>query len=134
MVAEDATGPIQYFFENLASEARAQHPEAIGEGTKFTLTEGGRADVEFKGADWVLGENIDISEKILDEFDKGARVILIGYDEASNKIKAVPESRFNHDRFDYIEQSIRNQLSKADAKLVPVPVEGGDYIVSAIRL
>jgi hypothetical protein len=134
LLSEQATGAIQYFFEELAEECAAMYEKSVNEGTRFTLQEQGPASIEMKASEWFQRENPEIESGLINEFQNGVGILLGGFDESSGKLKAIPKDRFNDERIDSLESNVEEQLNGSLFRIIPLQIKSGDLTITAVEL
>lgn len=134
LLSEQATGAIQYFFEELSEECAAIYEKSVNEGTRFTLQEQGPASIEMKASEWFQRENPEIESGLINEFQNGVGILLGGFDESSGKLKAIPKDRFNDERIDSLESNVEEQLNGSLFRIIPMQIKSGDLTITAVEL
>jgi hypothetical protein len=134
LLEREADAPICHFFGELADEYLRSHEGTISEGTRVTLREGGPASMELKSPEWFYGaKDRELVDKLTEELDNGAGMVVVGVDENGGKVKGIQKNRFPHERLDGLEQKVRRQSDATQVHVVPVPISGGDITITAMK-
>jgi hypothetical protein len=134
LLNREANAPLCHFFGELADEFLRNHKGTISEGTRVTLREGGPASVELKSPEWFYeGKDYELANKLTEELDNGAGMVVVGVDENGGKVKGIQKNRFPHERLDGLEQQVRKESDAAQVHVVPVPISGGDITITAMK-
>jgi hypothetical protein len=134
LLRQEANAPVCHFFGELADEYLRNHTGTVGEGTRVTLREGGPAAVELKSPEWFYVEDDrDLVDKLVEELDNGAGMVVGGIDEDGGKVKGIQKNRFPHERLEGLEQKVEQQSDAEQIHVVPVPIDGGDLTITAMK-
>jgi hypothetical protein len=134
LLRREADAPISHFFGELAEEYLRNHTGTVGEGMRVTLREGGPASVELKSPEWFYVEDDrDLVNKLVEELDNGAGMVVGGIDEDGGKVKGIQKNRFPHERLEGLEQKVEQQSDAEQIHVVPVPIDGGDLTITAMK-
>jgi len=134
VLQREANAPVCHLFGELADEYLQSHKDAISEGTRVTLREGGPAAVELKSPEWFYEDkDYKLVEKLTDELENGAGMVVIGVDEDGGKVKGLQKNRFPHERLDGLQEKVGREADAKQVHVVPVPINGGDITITATK-
>lgn len=134
VLQREANAPVCHFFDELADEYLRSHRDAISEGTRVTLREGGPASLELKSPEWFYEDkDYKLVEKLTDELENGAGMVVIGVDEDGGKVKGIQKNRFPHERLDGLQEKVGAEADSERVHVVPVPISGGDITITAMK-
>jgi hypothetical protein len=90
--------------------------------------------MELKSPEWFYGaKDRELVDKLTEELDNGAGMVVVGVDENGGKVKGIQKNRFPHERLDGLEQKVRRQSDATQVHVVPVPISGGDITITAMK-
>lgn len=134
VLQREANAPVCHLFGELADEYLQSHKDAISEGTRVTLREGGPAAVELKSPEWFYEDkDYKLVEKLTDELENGTGMVVIGVDEDGGKVKGLQKNRFPHERLDGLQEKVGREADAKQVHVVPVPINGGDITITATK-
>ncbi len=130
-----ASKPISHFFVQMSEEYLKRHESTVSDGSTVTFSEGGSASVELKSAEWFYVDNDKkLVNKMVDELDNGAGLIVGGVDENGGRVKGIQKNRFPHERLNGLQEKAESRCDAEAVHVVPVPVSDKDITITATKI